>query len=97
MLKELKNKQNTINVVRHKESQSETTFENSESEDSNAIEKLEEAFQNFELKRITNKCKINPTSLTKNWYPRPTPPDIQFEERNFQNQFSVAVYPNNKF
>ena len=30
-----------------------------------------------------------PTTLTKNWYPRPTPPDLQFEERN-SNQFSVS-------
>ena len=30
-----------------------------------------------------------PTTLTKNWYPRPTPPDLQFEERN-SNQTSVS-------
>ena len=30
-----------------------------------------------------------PMSFTKNWYPRPTPPDMQFEERVFQTQFSV--------
>ena len=30
------------------------------------------------------------TNLTKNWYPRPTPPDLQFEERNVSNQFSVS-------
>ena len=30
-----------------------------------------------------------PTTLTKNWYPRPTPPDLQFEERN-SNQISVS-------
>ena len=29
------------------------------------------------------------TTLTKNWYPRPTPPDLQFEERN-SHQFSVS-------
>ena len=29
------------------------------------------------------------TTLTKNWYPRPTPPDLQFEERN-KYQFSVS-------
>ncbi|KAI8563669.1 hypothetical protein RHMOL_Rhmol03G0127200 [Rhododendron molle] len=32
----------------------------------------------------------NPTSLTKNWYSRPTPPDLQFEENNLANQFSVS-------
>ena len=30
-----------------------------------------------------------PTTLTKNWYPRPTPSDLQFEERN-GHQFSVS-------
>ena len=34
--------------------------------------------------------KPNPTSLTKNWYTKPTPPDLQFEERNLNNQFSVS-------
>ena len=29
-------------------------------------------------------------SFTKNWYSRPTPPDMQFEERVFQTQFSVS-------
>ena len=30
-------------------------------------------------------------SFTKNWYSRPTPPDMQFEERVFQTQFSVSI------
>ena len=30
-------------------------------------------------------------SLTKNWYSRPTPLDMQFEERVFQTQFSVSA------
>ena len=30
-------------------------------------------------------------SFTKNWYSKPTPPDIQFEERSFQTQFSVSA------
>ena len=30
-------------------------------------------------------------SFTKNWYSRPTPPDMQFEERVFQTQFSVST------
>ena len=30
-------------------------------------------------------------SFTKNWYSRPTPPDMQFEERAFQTQFYVSV------
>ena len=32
---------------------------------------------------------VNPTSLTKNWYPRPTPPNLQYEERN--TQFTVST------
>ena len=30
-------------------------------------------------------------SFTKNWYSRPTPPNMQFEEGAFQTQFSVSV------
>ena len=30
-------------------------------------------------------------SFTKNWYSRPTPLDMQFEERVFQTQFSVSA------
>ena len=28
-------------------------------------------------------------SFTKNWYSKPIPPDMQFEERIFQTQFSI--------
>ena len=66
------------------------TTNSSESEPSfdDEINKLEEAFD--KLQRITTK-RVNPTSFIKIWYPRPTPPDIQFEERNFNNQFSVSA------
>ena len=30
-------------------------------------------------------------SFTKNWYSKPTPPYMQFEERSFQTQFSVSA------
>ena len=30
-------------------------------------------------------------SFTKNWYSRPTPPDMQFKERVFQTQFFVST------
>ena len=30
-------------------------------------------------------------SFTKNWYSKPTPPDMQFEERSFQTQFYVSA------
>ncbi|CAL9021906.1 unnamed protein product [Prunus brigantina] len=47
------------------------------------ISKIENAFKNLEVKiepRVKRlNSRINPTSLTKNWCPRPTPPDIQFE------------------
>ena len=35
--------------------------------------------------------KPNPMSFTKNWYSKPTPPDMQFEERIFQTQFSIST------
>ena len=41
----------------------------------------------LEIKRFVG--KPNPISFTKNWYSKPTPPDMQFEERSFQTQFSV--------
>ncbi|CAL9004304.1 unnamed protein product [Prunus brigantina] len=68
--------------------------ESLETIESSNISKIENAFKNLELeselkvKRLTN--RINPTSLIKNWYPKPTPPDIQFEERNNLSQFSVS-------
>ena len=42
-----------------------------------------------EIKRFVGNPK--PMSFTKNWYSRPTPPDMQFEERAFQTQFSVSA------
>ncbi|KAL4601694.1 hypothetical protein ACB092_10G000200 [Castanea dentata] len=42
-----------------------------------------------EIKRFVG--KPNPTSFTKNWYSKPTPPDLQFEERFSQTQFSVSA------
>ena len=47
-----------------------------------------EIHSDLKLNRLRN--KVNPASLTKNWYPKPTPPNIQFEERNSQSQFSVS-------
>jgi hypothetical protein len=93
MLKELtktktkKRESSTINVL-HKNNKvpNKTCSSNSETTSDEEIDKLEKAFG--KLQRITNK-KPNPTSFTKNWYPRPTPSDMQFEERNFQHQFSV--------
>jgi hypothetical protein len=97
MLKELvKTKQeqpsssNTMFVANIPES-SKNSFEtesSSESESDENIRQVEKALSALELNRI-HKPKFPPTSLTKNWYPRPTPPDIQFKERSFQSQFAV--------
>ena len=43
----------------------------------------------LEIKRFVGNPK--PMSFTKNWYSRPTPPDMRFEERYFQTQFSVST------
>ena len=42
-----------------------------------------------EIKRFIGNPKS--VSFTKNWYSRPTLPDMQFEERVFQTQFSVSA------
>ena len=42
-----------------------------------------------EIKRFVGNSK--PMSFTKNWYSKPTPPDMQFEERYFQTQFSISA------
>ena len=41
------------------------------------------------IKRFVGNPK--PMSFTKNWYTKLTPPDVQFEERVFQTQFSVSA------
>ena len=56
------------------------------SESEKEIEKLENQFRGLEVNRLH---QPTPTTLTKNWYPRPTPSDLQFEERN-GHQFSVS-------
>ena len=95
MLKELnkvkteKGESSKINVLhKNDEVTVETCSSRSEIASDEEIDKLEKVFG--KLQRITNK-KPNPTSFTKNWYPKPTPPDMQFEERNFQHQFSVSA------
>jgi hypothetical protein len=71
-----------------------TGFDSTSSYDSTDFEirMLERNFEkiNLELKlqRIYDKSK--PVSLSKNWYSRPTPPDLQFEERFLQSQFFVS-------
>ena len=57
------------------------------SETEREIEHIENQFQGLQVNRLYQ-SKVTPTSLTKNWYPRPTPTDLQFEERT--TQFTVS-------
>ncbi|KAG7966020.1 hypothetical protein I3843_08G029400 [Carya illinoinensis] len=59
------------------------------------IDLLEKEFQDLqvekpELARIYSR-DIKPIGLTKNWYSRPTPLDLQYEERGSYSQFSVST------
>ncbi|KAG7967625.1 hypothetical protein I3843_08G108200, partial [Carya illinoinensis] len=59
------------------------------------IDLLEKEFQDLqvekpELARIYSR-DIKPIGLTKNWYSRPTPPDLHYEERGSHSQFSVSA------
>jgi hypothetical protein len=83
---------NTVSVAKIPESSenSSETESSSESDSDENIRKVEKALSSLELNRI-HKPKFPIASLTKNWYPRPTPPDIEFEERNFQSQFAVST------
>jgi hypothetical protein len=69
-----------------------TDTDSSTSSTNTNIKILEETFgkENREPKvqRIYDKPKS--VGFTKNWYSRPTPPDLQFEERFLQTQFSVS-------
>ena len=57
------------------------------SETEREIELVENQFQGLQVNRLYQ-TKVTPTTLTKNWYPRPTPPDLQFEERT--TQFTIS-------
>ena len=58
------------------------------SETEKEIEHLEDQFRGLQVNRLYQP-RVNPTNLIKNWYPRPTPPDLQFKERN--SQFTVST------
>ena len=45
------------------------------SETEKEIEHLEDQFRELQVNRLYQP-KVNPTNLTKNWYPKPTPPDL---------------------
>jgi hypothetical protein len=83
---------NTVSVAKIPESSenSSETESSSESDSDENIRNVEKALSTLELNRI-HKPKFSPTSFTKNWYPKPTPLDIQFEERSFQSQFAVSA------
>ena len=53
----------------------------------NEINHLAQQFQPSNLNKI-HYPKVNPQT-TRNWYSRPSPPDLQYEETNPSNQFSV--------
>jgi hypothetical protein len=79
MLKELnkvKGEPSTIKVINKDIVTVETCSSNSKATSDEEINKLEIAFG--KIQRIANK-KPNPTTFTKNWHPRPTPPNMQFE------------------
>jgi hypothetical protein len=83
---------NTVSVAKIPGSSgnSSETESSLESESDENIRKVEKTLSALELNRIKNP-RFSPTSLTKNWYPKPTPLDIQFEERSFQSQFAVSA------
>ena len=51
------------------------------------FEQLETQFQDLEVKKLYHP---DPSSSAKDWYSKPSPPDLRYEERNVGNQFSVA-------
>ena len=73
-------------ISREKE---ETRFSKDSDSDSSSSASDKFVFKLPEVKRFVG--KPNPMSFTKNWYSKPTPPDMQFEERFFQTQFSISA------
>ena len=57
---------------------------NTSSESENEIEQLENQFQDLQVNKL-HRHRVIPTSLTKSWYRKPTPPDLQFKEKNVSN------------
>jgi 3-dehydroquinate dehydratase len=94
---EIKNHASTSNhnkeILTIKKSHEET---DTEVDTESYIDKLQSQFRNLDLNRMTSGNRNDQgrmprnnykgkyathTSITCNWYPKPTPPDIQFEER----------------
>ncbi|KAG7979575.1 hypothetical protein I3843_05G137400 [Carya illinoinensis] len=71
-----------------------TTNEDLSESDSSTIKNIdlfEKNFQGDDLKIAGLESKPNPMSFTRNWYSKPTPPDLQFEEKIFQSQSSYSA------
>ena len=79
----------TQSISRNKK---EIVFEENTKSDSLFSASAKKVFDNDlpEIKRFVG--KYNLISFTKNWYSKPTSPDMQFEERSFQTQFFVSAF-----
>jgi hypothetical protein len=87
---------NVLNVFKHFDHESENNEESDSSESDSStdddIKILEENFGKINVSpKLQRIFKSKPINLTKNWYNKLTSPDLQFEERVFQNQFSVSA------
>jgi hypothetical protein len=72
------------------EKSEESDYSASDSSTDEDIKILEKNFGKIETSpKVQRIFKSRPVNLTKNWYNKPTPPDLQYEERIFQNQFSI--------
>ena len=65
-----------------------TSSSNSSQVSDQEFEQLETQFQDLEVKRLYHP---DPSSSAKNWYSKPSPPDLRYEERNVGNQF-IYIY-----
>ena len=90
-LQKIKTEQNTSTSTAHAISRNkeEIVFSEDSDSDSSFFASDKFVFKLPKVKRIV--VKPNPMSFTKNWYSKPTPLDMQFEERFFQTQFSVST------
>ena len=88
-LQKIKTEQNTSTSTTHAISRKmeETIFSKDSDSDSSSSTSNKFVFKFPKIKRFFGKPNL--ISFTKNQYSKPTPPDIQFEERFFQTQFSV--------
>jgi len=85
-----------LNDFEHPDNESEISEESSSSESDSSTDEdtkiLEKKFGKINVSpKLQRIFKSKPVNLTKNWYNKPTPPDLQYEERVFQNQFSVSA------